>query len=220
MRTLCYIAMDNLRTFIVLLPLILAACSTTNETNPPRSATEQLLISTAADRAAEKLALTIPPKTPVFIDAATFDGIDSKYAIGAIRASMLKQGVYFVDDRKKAKTIIEIRAGALSTDKDQFLVGIPSFNIPVPFAASGLGFPEIALYKSDTQKGVAKFAFIGYDAKTGKPVQVEDPQYGFSHNTKQTVLIFVNWTDNDALPEEDKDTVTRNVDRVTPNISQ
>src|SRR6201996_441630 len=177
----------------------LAACTTTNETNPARSATEEMLISTAADRAAEKLALTIPPKTPVFIDGATFEGTDSKYAMGAIRASMLKQGVYFVDDRKKAKTIIEVRAGALSTDKNSFLIGIPSFNIPVPFASTGVGFPEIALYKSDEQKGVAKFAFIGYDNKTGKMVQVEDPQYGFSHVDKQTVLVFVNWTDNDAV---------------------
>jgi hypothetical protein len=206
----------SLLLFVLLLSL--ADCTTANETNPPRSATEQLLISTAADRAAEKLALTIPPKTPVFIDGATFEGTDSKYAMGAIRASMLKQGVYFVDDRKKAKTIIEVRAGALSTDKKSFLVGIPSFNIPVPFASTGVGFPEIALYKSDEQKGVAKFAFIGYDNKTGKPVQIEDPQYGFSHVDKQTVLIFVNWTDNDTLPEENKDYLSQKTDKVEQSV--
>jgi hypothetical protein len=208
--------MHRIQIPVILLTLALAACATQTETNPPRSATEELLISTAADRAAAKLALTIPPKTPVFVDAVNFDGTDSKYAIGAIRDSLLKQGVYLVDDKKKANTIIEIRSGALSTDKKDLLVGIPSFTIPIPFAASGIPFPKIALYESDNQEGVAKFAFTGEDAKTGKLLQSESPQYGFAHNTKKTVLVFVSWTDNDTLPEEDKDMVTRNVDRVAP----
>jgi hypothetical protein len=210
--------MKKFRTAVIFLALFLPGCATQTETNPPRSATEQLLISTAADRAAAQLAVKIPAKTPVFVDAGNFDGTDSKYAVGAIHDSLLKQGVYLVDDKKKAKAIIEIRAGALSTDKRQFLVGIPTFQIPIPFATGGLTFPEIALYKSDAQKGVAKFAFVSYDTKKGALMQSEEPQYGFAHNIKKTVLIFVSWTDNDTLPENEKDALSRDIDDATPEV--
>jgi len=203
-----------------ILLLALAACATQTETNPPRSATEQLLISTAADRAAAKLAVTIPAKTAVFVDAGNFDGADSKYAIGAIHDSLLKQGVYLVDDKKKAKTIVEIRSGALSIDKKEYLLGIPSFNVPIPLAGSAFTTPQIALYGTDTQEGIAKFAFVSYDTAKGALVQSEEPQYGFSHNTKKTLLVFVSWNDNDILPEADKDTTSKDIDRVSSEIGQ
>jgi hypothetical protein len=111
----------------IFLLLTLAGCTQAVESNPPRTATEQMLISTAADRAAEKLALALPKGTSVFVDASNFDGTDAKYAIGSIRAQLLKQGIRLVEDKKKAHTIVEVRSGALSTDKSQTLVGIPSF---------------------------------------------------------------------------------------------
>ena len=51
---------------------------------------------------------------------------------------------------------VEIRAGALSIDRRESLVGIPSVDIPVPLTQE-LSTPEIALYKSEAQEGVAKF---------------------------------------------------------------
>lgn len=67
----------------VLLGLVLAAgaCTTRKESNPPRTATEQLLISAAADRAAEKMNLDMPPDSKVFVDSSNIEGLDSKYAI-------------------------------------------------------------------------------------------------------------------------------------------
>ncbi len=197
-------------TFLILC-IALAGCTTIKETNPARTATEELLISTAADRAAAKLALQIPKNAKTFVDASYFEGTDSKYATGAIRGSLLQQGVKLADDKKTADIIIEIRAGALSTDQKETLVGIPSFTVPVPFASSGLTTPEIAFYKAEEQKGVAKFAANAYNAQgwgLGTPQQ--DAEYGYSHNTKHTVLIFFSWDDNDAVPKED-DIVSRNL---------
>jgi hypothetical protein len=184
----------------ILLTLALGACTTATETNPPRTATEQLLISTAADRAAARLAFHVPKGSKVFLDSADFSGYDSKYAIAAITDSLLKQGAHLVDSKAKADTVVEIRAGALSTDQRVTLFGIPSFNVPIPLAG-GLQFPEIALYKKQLQEGVAKFAATAYDAKDGALLGSADPQFGFSHNTKKTVLIFFSWTSNDALPD-------------------
>src|SRR5882757_9584189 len=72
--------------------LMLSACTTTLTSNPARTATEELLISTAAERAASHIVLQIPPETVVFIDNSNFEGTDSKYAIAAIRNSFLRQG--------------------------------------------------------------------------------------------------------------------------------
>jgi hypothetical protein len=62
--------------------------------------------------------------------------------------------------------------------------------------------PEIALFKTAEEKGVAKFAMTGYDAKTGKLIYSSDPKYGFSHQTNHTVLLFFSWRTGDLLPPD------------------
>src|SRR5215468_8390535 len=64
-----------------LLLLGLAGCSTARESEPARTATEELLISTAVDRALDGLQLKIPEGTKLWVDAANFDGYDQKYAV-------------------------------------------------------------------------------------------------------------------------------------------
>lgn len=182
-----------------LLVMSLAGCSTDRQTDPQRTATEQLLISTAADRAAARLALDIGSDRKAFLDATNFEGLDGKYAIAAIRSSLLKQGTRFVGDKKDADTIIEIRAGALSIDKHEMLVGIPSVDIPIPLAGP-LGTPEIALYKSEEQEGVAKFAATAYDAKDGRFLAESTPPLGRSHIKKRVILV-VSWTEDDVHGE-------------------
>ena len=63
-----------------------------------------------------------------------------------------------------------------------------------------MNVPEIALFKSAQEKGVAKFVATGYDAKTGKLIATTDPQYGFSHQTNHTVLLFFSWSTGDLIP--------------------
>jgi len=177
--------------------LLLCGCSTDRETDPQRTATEQLLISAAADRAAEELALDLGPNNKkAFLDTTNFDGVDSKYAIATIRNSLLKHGTRFVGDKKDAETIVEIRAGALSIDKHETLVGIPSYKLPIPLAGD-LATPEIAIYKYEDQEGIAKFAATAYDAKDGHYIGESAPPLGRAHLQKQVVLV-VSWTHDDV----------------------
>jgi len=189
------------KAILVLMLAVLGGCTTNVQTDPSRTATEELLLSTASERAAAKLAPEIAPGAKVFLDNSNFEGTDSKYAIASIRSRMLQRGAKLVDDKKSADVVIETRAGALSTNRKTFMIGIPQFNIPIPLATAPLTFPEIALYGKQEQKAIAKFAITGYDAKKGTLVTAQDPQYGFSHNTKKTVFLFVSWTDSDYLPE-------------------
>jgi len=179
--------------------VLLSGCTTGRQTDPPRTATEQLLISTAADRAAARIALDLGPERKCFLDATNFEGLDGKYAIAAIRSSLLKKGTRFVGDKKDADTIVEIRSGALSIDKHDTLVGIPSVDIPIPLAGN-FGTPEIALYKSEAQEGIAKFAATAYDAKDGRFLGESAPPLGRSQIKRQVVLI-VSWIEDDVHAE-------------------
>lgn len=188
---------------IALLGLVVTvgACTIRNASNPPRTATEQLLISAAADRAADRLSLDMPPNSKVFVDSSNIDGLDSKYAIATMRERMLKLGASLVADRGAADVVVEIRSGALSVDEDNFLIGIPQFDVPVPLAGE-LPFPEIALFKRAERQGVAKFAGVGYGAKDGKLLGASEPQYGFSREKQYVLLLFFSWERRDFIPKD------------------
>ncbi|MGE0095274.1 MAG: hypothetical protein AB7M05_03590 [Alphaproteobacteria bacterium] len=59
------------------------------------------------------------------------------------------------------------------------------------------------MFKKGTEKGVAKFAAVGYDAKTGKLIRSSDVQYGFSTQTEWVVLLLVSWKNDDFRPKQE-----------------
>jgi hypothetical protein len=182
------------------LALLVAGCTTQRNSQPVRTATEQLLISAAADRAASQLSLNIPAGTRVFVDPQYFQGYDNGYALAAIRTQFLKAGLTLVDERTQAEAVVMIAAGALSTDEKSLLIGIPQLQFPFLPVGNLVNVPEIALFKSAQEKGVAKFVATGYDAKTGKLIATTDPQFGFSHQTNDTVFLFFSWSTGDLIP--------------------
>lgn len=188
----------------IMLGIFLSGCTTLRKVDTPRTATQQLLISTAAERSAERLALDLLPETKALVDPQYFEGIDQKYAIGAIRDRLLRQGARLVTDKKDADVVIEIRSGALSIDERNTLVGIPSFAVPIPVAGT-LQFPEIALFKVEEEQGVSKVAMTGYETKSGALQVSSGPVYGFSHRRRWVVLFFFSWSHDDLIPEEDSD---------------
>lgn len=194
-----------LRTIFLVLAACIAVsgCTSIRETSPARTASEQLLVSTAADEAAAKLVLPIPKGTAVFVDATNFDGVDGKYAIAAIREQFLKQGARLMPERGKADMVVEIRAAALSSDEDEFLIGIPDFTVPIPVAGP-LTTPEIALFKRGEKRGVAKFIATAYKADSGDYVGSSQAQWGSSYRREWTILFFISWKRDNLLPDEER----------------
>lgn len=127
--------------------LMCGSCgSSLRETFPERSATEQLLITTAADRAIEKLPRSFLRGKTVFIDAYLLKSYDRDYVIQKLRDTVLHSGGKLVEE--DAEIIIEIASGALSIDSRSSLFGIPEFPLPIPLLAEPVKFPEIALFKT------------------------------------------------------------------------
>jgi len=98
-----------------------------------------------------------------------------------------------VDDRNQAQAIVTVASGALSTDQKSLLIGIPQPTLPFLPVGNSVTVPEFALFKTAQDKGVAKFVATGCDTETGKLIAMTDPQYGFSHQTNHTVLLFFSW---------------------------
>lgn len=176
------------------------ACSSSQQSLPDRTATEQLLISTAVDRAANSMVVGIPDGKTVFVDTQNFEGYDSKYAISAIRDSLLKQGLRLIGKKEDADVILELRAGAISIDKTEDMLGIPSIELPLP---GQIETPEIALFKKHEQKGVVKIAATAYDAKTGALIDSSSPRFGYSHKTSWVYLLFFTRTTDDLKTEDE-----------------
>ena len=182
----------------------LAACSTLSESEPDRTATEQLLFSSAIDRVCEKLAIQLPEDSKVFVDARYVEGTDSKYLVATLRDRILREGGRLVAKRGDADLVFEPRVGALSVDRKESLVGLPSVPIPIPLAGD-LEIPELALFKRDRQQGVVKLALTTYDAKTGALRQSLQPTYGFSEKTEWIALLIFDWQTNDLMPDPQND---------------
>jgi hypothetical protein len=166
-----------------------------------RTATEQLLVSAAADRAAEKLAEQIMPNIRAFLETDLIGSPDASYASLAIRDRFLRRGVQLVDDKSMADAVIEVRIGALSTDEKSVFLGTPELPLPTlpGYTTSSVLVPALNLFKRATTQATAKFAATGYDPKTGKLVVATEPQYGYSHKVDWAVLLLFAWTNQDYL---------------------
>jgi len=174
---------------------LLAGCTTLRTTNPQSSAEQQLLIATAADRAAEALAAQVPVGMTAWVDRSGLSKHEEAYALAAIKDALLRRGVKLMGHRDQADAVILPRAGMLSTDERSILFGLPS--LPVPLAP-GATMPALSFYSRNQANGSAKFAASVYDAKSGKLIVSTDPAYGFSHGESGTVLFFFAWRKNDA----------------------
>lgn len=181
--------------------LVVGACTSMRESRPERTATEELLITTAAERAARDMAMRLPDRGVVFVNAANFEGPDGGYAVAAIRDALLERGLHVVDKREQADLVIEVRAGALSIDDSEMLVGIPSLPMPLPLTEP-LKLPKLALFGRDTAQGVAQFSAAAYDLKTGALQVSSGPHFGFSQQTDWTMFVVFSWTTDDLRSAE------------------
>jgi hypothetical protein len=186
-------------TLIFSIAFLVGGCTTNNTTNPARSATEQLLLSTAADHALQSANLGLFENRKVFLDTNYFDSYDSKYALGTIRDALSRAGAILEDNATNSDIIVEARSGALSIDNSTFLVGIPSIGAPIPFSG-GIQTPELAAYKSQKQRSVAKIALLAFARESRAHIYSSGPLDGSSHNNHYNVF-FVSWINTD-IPEK------------------
>jgi hypothetical protein len=149
---------------------VAAGCGTTRWSDTARTATEQLLVTDAIDRAVSHFDLRALAGKRVYFDTTYLRAVvDADYLVSSFRQHALASGCVIKAKPDEAEYIVEIRAGAVGTDRHDVLFGIPSMQIPTPTGAT-TGIPEIPFVKKTDERAVAKIAVFAYDRQTGRPV--------------------------------------------------
>lgn len=158
---------------ILLLGGVCTGCGTTKWTDTSRTATEQLLISDSMDRAISRLDLRALAAKKVFVDETPIKSLtDNAYLASALKQHILASGAILKEKRDEADYVVEVRAGAVGTDRHDLLFGVPALSIPttplVPAIPSQI--PEVPLVKKTEQRGVASISLFVYNRQTGRPL--------------------------------------------------
>lgn len=147
-------------------------CGTTRWSDTQRTATEQLLVSDAVDRSISEIDFASISGRDVYLDARFINAqVDVNYITSTLRQHMLASGCVIKDKPEDAEWVVEVRTGAVGTNRADLLFGLPATNLPT--AAAGLpatSIPEIPFVKRTAQQGVCKLALFCYDRSTGQPV--------------------------------------------------
>ncbi len=185
-------------------------------TDPTKTAVEQLLISTAVDRALEGVNFKELADRKVFIDMKDIEYSSTEYsgekiyaienfsnkmyAISLVSILLGTHGALIVEDEKDAEIIVAVTSGAHSVDRSDSLIGMPAIPIPVPLVGT-FEIPEIAIFKSIKQTGIAKFSINAYERSTGRQILAVGPVSGFSYNNFRKVLLLFSFRTTD-IPEK------------------
>src|SRR5215213_7246820 len=153
-------------------------CATIRVTDPPRTATEQFLLTESARKAVAELSLEGLRDQLVWMETLYLSGLsqpslEHTFLLGELRARLLREGVRLAPKREGATVILEVRSGGVGVDRLEYLLGIPSFITPAgsgTFTVTGVPIvtPELAILKNTKQRGFASVAIVAYRAGTGE----------------------------------------------------
>lgn len=161
----------------------LGGCATVRVTDPPRTATEQFLLSGAGARAVAQLDFGPMQGRKVFVDTQYFAAAEQPFVLGELRARLLLAGVHLVPLREESEVVMEVRSSGVGIDREDLLIGLPAMvltsdntgSISIPFTT-----PEIALLKNIEQWGIASVAYVAYWTATGEALGSSGPYVGWT----------------------------------------
>lgn len=161
-----------------------AGCATTKTSNTARTATEQMLLSSAIDRALGNVTFDQLQGRRVFIDDRYLDAVDKGYLVGTLRHRALAAGATLATDAEDADVVVEVRSGGVGTDTEESFVGVPSVGVP----GMAISIPDIKLMSRARQLGTAKIGLVAYDPRTGAAVGLGGQSTALATNDNTYVL--------------------------------
>lgn len=171
---------------LALAPL-LAGCATMKQSDTARTGIEQLLISSAADRALDSIDFKPIAGSKVFIDEKYLDCVDKNYVLLSTRQRLLRLNCSLQAKAEDADVVVEMASGGVGTDRTDMFVGIPSVPLPPP---SPVSLPKLTVFERVRAMGTAKLVVVAYDAKTRLPVINADYAIARADHRNWTVLGF------------------------------
>ncbi len=160
------------RRFAALSTLALAAtpffagCGTTKFSDTGRTATEQLLISSAMEDVVDEYDYSRLAGLKIHIQIAN-STTDSEYLKSLIRQQLAANGAFVRDSADDADYVLEVAPGAVGTNRYELMYGIPETSIPAIGTVAATSIPEFALIKRTDQKAQVKLNMWAYNKTTG-----------------------------------------------------
>ena len=179
--------------------IVFAGCHTSKLTEPPRTASEILMLSHSVDHAINELDLSILNGKTVFMDVSYYESVDKAYVLGAIREKIGQDGAVLLAAKDEAEYIIEPRSRGLGMDTRSSLLGLPAMDIPIPLAGQ-IESPELALFKAQKADSIASFALAVYRKSDGLIHELTSEGAGESKFNQYHILGFIKWRSTD-IPE-------------------
>lgn len=174
----------------LLAALLVAACSgcigNIRDTTTPRTATEILLVSTAAERAVAKYEAAPLAGKKIFMDESRFDSVDKNYVMSALRNHLAKAGVT-LSDKDGCDAVMELRNATLGIWDGDFVLGIPQ----LPIGAQGLPtvlLPPLYAFRRLSSQGYAKFQLWLYDPANKAYIAQSQDLWGHSFYNQWWIL--------------------------------
>ena len=167
--------------------VMILGCTVVRETQPDRTATEQLILSHAVIDAVRQIKADAVAGKKVMLDLSYLKTVDIEFTKGELRDRLLQLGAELVADIDMAEIIVEARSSGLGIDDSKTMIGIPA--IPVPIPSVGIfKTPALPLYKYDKQLGIAGLSFTGIEVATGKHVFSVGPIIGNAVHSDMSLI--------------------------------
>lgn len=137
------------------------------ESDTSRTGLEQLLISSAVDRALDRVDLSPVRGAKVFVEPKYLECVDKNYVLVSLNQRLLNIGSTLVDKAEDADVVLQVGSGGVGTDRQELFAGVPEIPLPPP---SPISVPKMAFYSRTRANGTAKLIVLAYDVKTKQPV--------------------------------------------------
>ena len=147
------------------LGLAATACSTHSVTTTARTATEQALLSQAAEATVAELEVGDLRGKSFFVKPDHFEAFDGKYVLALLHRKLLAAGMLAADKEEEAQVLVYPAVANAAIDERAFMIGIPELPLAIP-GVGALPLPELALFKREIQRGRNRMHVFGKHAES------------------------------------------------------
>ncbi|MFV1978156.1 MAG: hypothetical protein ACC649_02275 [Myxococcota bacterium] len=174
---------------------VASGCAFSTRVQTPRSSWEQILATTAIDRALKQLEWPEVDGKSVFVEVGPpGDVLDDLYLRRRIEVSLADRGAQVVRSAEAAEYVLSCLVGAIGLDiSGRFMGLMGSQGGFIPFT-----IPELALYKNTLRRGVAKTEIYLVDLETKKIIHHSGPVEGAAYRQSKTYFFVFETRDSDT----------------------
>ena len=143
-------------------------CGTTKWSDTSRTATEQLLISSAMDDVIDEFDFYPLTGRKIYIESKGVVSTDKEYLLSLLRQQLAANGTFIQETKESADYVLEVSTGAVGTNRYELMYGVPETSVPAVLTlGTATTIPEVPFIKRTDQKAQIKLTMWAYNKKTG-----------------------------------------------------